>query len=161
MIDISKYNLIKENIDYIRIPFDILNTGISPDSIIENQRNMSKETVCSICLDIVYDPVMCGNCENLFCRHCINIQLEKSCTCPNKCIFEEKPINRVLKNLLNKFETESRKDTAVTSVPIPTSVICSSVSRSSLQRVWIRENTKRRSRNSTNCISNQKRIRKS
>ena len=105
MLSISEHNDdIIENIDYIRIPFDILNTGISPDSIIENQRNMSKETVCSICLDIVYDPVMCGNCENLFCRHCINIQLEKSCKCPNKCIFEEKPINRVLKNLLNKFE---------------------------------------------------------
>lgn len=94
----------EEFVDYTRIPFNITETGISTDLIIENQKNMSRETVCSICLEMVYDPVMCGKCENLFCRNCINIQLKKSCKCPNKCLFEERPINRVLKNLLNKFE---------------------------------------------------------
>lgn len=94
----------EESINYTRIPFNINEIGINTDLIIENQKNMSNETVCSICLGMVYDPVMCGKCEGLFCRNCINNQLKTTCKCPNQCIFEEKPINRVLRNLLNKFE---------------------------------------------------------
>lgn len=95
-----------EDIGYERLPFDIIETGISLDLIIPKHKDMSTEVICSICLAVIYDPIMCSKCENIFCRSCINSLLKKSFKCPNKCIFEEKEVGRVLKNLLNKFELQ-------------------------------------------------------
>lgn len=95
-----------QDVGYIRLPFDIVETGINLDLIIPKHKDMSTEVICSICLAMIYDPIMCSKCENIFCRSCINALLKKSFKCPNKCIFEEKEIGRVLKNLLNKFELQ-------------------------------------------------------
>ena len=38
---------------------------------------------CSICTNVLKDPVMCGQNEHLFCRACITIHLMNSQTCPN------------------------------------------------------------------------------
>ena len=38
---------------------------------------------CSICTNVLKDPVMCGQNEHLFCRTCITMHLMNSQTCPN------------------------------------------------------------------------------
>ena len=45
---------------------------------------------CSICLDLVFNPVQCRNCSKLFCKNCIEMWLEKQKECPNKHPFAKK-----------------------------------------------------------------------
>jgi WD40 repeat protein len=98
IINIQKeFNLIS------RVPV-ILSGGISQDLVSDHHKSMGSELICSICLEIVLNPVMCSKCENLFCKSCIDILLTKTNRCPNKCIFQEKEKNRMLKNILSKIE---------------------------------------------------------
>ena len=94
----------KINILYSNIPFNIEKEGISSDLIIEKYKNMSSELICLICLNIVYDPIMCAKCGGIFCKSCIKQLMKTSNICPNKCILQTKSIDRILHNLLDKFE---------------------------------------------------------
>ena len=89
---------------YSNIPFNIEKEGISSDLIIEKYKNMSSELICLICLNIVYDPIMCAKCGGIFCKSCIKQLMKTSNICPNKCILQTKSIDRILHNLLDKFE---------------------------------------------------------
>ena len=56
--------------------------GWSIDRIVEEQRLVGEEVTCSICTDIVEDPVQTP-CQHLFCRECISSWLEVgNSTCP-------------------------------------------------------------------------------
>ena len=59
-----------------------------------NEKNVIKDEfytsfdnslTCSICSDIFIEPIMCKNCQNSYCRECIESWLQKSTTCPNRC----------------------------------------------------------------------------
>ncbi len=89
---------------YTHIPFDIEVEGISPDLMLEKYKNMAPELICLICLNIVYDPVMCLTCGTIFCKNCIKKLMQTSNNCPNKCVLQTKSIDRILHNLLDKFE---------------------------------------------------------
>jgi len=52
--------------------------------------------ICQICQCIMLEPVMCLNCQNYYCKKCIEDWKKKSPTCPNKC---EEPI---FKNVIEK-----------------------------------------------------------
>ena len=41
--------------------------------------------ICTICDGVVYQPLQCVKCENLFCRNCIEEWRKKSNSCPYKC----------------------------------------------------------------------------
>lgn len=102
----SGFNEIKiEDENYLIFPVPpILSGGICQDLVSDYHKSMGSELICSICLEIVLNPVMCAGCENLFCKSCIDILLTKTNRCPNKCIFQEKDKNRMLKNILSKIE---------------------------------------------------------
>lgn len=96
-----------EEPQYIHIPFNLTQTGgINLNLITPKHKEFSTEVICSICLAMVYDPTMCKKCESIFCRGCIGESLKRSLKCPNKCLFEEREIPGVLRNLLNKFELQ-------------------------------------------------------
>lgn len=88
------------------------------DSIyISNQeyfKNIEHDATCSICKNIVLDPVECNKCENHYCTRCI--QIWKSSTsntskCPNKCSNSEfKEPSRFYKNSINKLEFNCEKE---------------------------------------------------
>ena len=68
--------------------------------------------ICSICEELLYDPIQCETCQNCFCKECINEWIKKSKTCPFKCqklIF--KP-NRFVNNILSilKFKCDNKCD---------------------------------------------------
>ena len=59
-----------------------------------NEKNVIKDEfytsfdsslTCSICSEIFIEPIICKNCQNVYCRECIESWLQKSTTCPNRC----------------------------------------------------------------------------
>jgi hypothetical protein len=59
---------------------------------------------CKICLNIVVNVTQCNNCENLFCRKCIDNLINSDENCPScKQIFTEGVIPKITKNILNNF----------------------------------------------------------
>ena len=68
--------------------------------------------ICSICQELLYDPVQCESCQNCFCKECITQWIKKSKSCPFKCekiIFKG---NRFVKNILSilKFKCDNNCD---------------------------------------------------
>ena len=60
---------------------------INKETIVKNEiYKVFKEDInCPICLDILTEPQMCMNCQNVYCKKCIDNWLQKSSTCPNRC----------------------------------------------------------------------------
>lgn len=63
---------------------------------------------CSICLEVLQEPVQCVNNEHYFCKKCISEHLTRSQTCPT-CRDELtpdtlRPVSRVLRNLLQQLQ---------------------------------------------------------
>ena len=71
---------------------------INEDTIIKNEtfNSFPELIICQICQCIMLEPVMCLNCQNYYCKKCIEDWKKKSQTCPNKC---EEPI---FKNVIEK-----------------------------------------------------------
>ena len=62
---------------------------------------------CSICLEVLHEPVQCVKNEHYFCKRCITKHLKRSKTCPvcqDKLTPETlRPISRVVANLFEQF----------------------------------------------------------
>ena len=63
---------------------------------------------CSICLEVLQEPVQCVNNEHYFCKRCISEHLTRSQTCPT-CRDELtpetlRPVSRVVRNLLHQLQ---------------------------------------------------------
>jgi hypothetical protein len=80
---------------------------INDDTIIKDaQYEVFKDLIyCQICECLMIEPVMCFNCQNNFCKKCINDWKSRNAnSCPNRC---ENPIYRdvIGKNrLISKFK---------------------------------------------------------
>ena len=58
---------------------------------------------CPICCEVIYEPFQCENCENCFCKDCINNWSKKSKTCPFKCenaIYKESKLAKRILGIL-------------------------------------------------------------
>ena len=64
---------------------------INEETIIKNEtfNSFPELIICQICQCIMLEPVMCMNCQNFFCKNCIDGWKSKSGICPNRC---ENPI---------------------------------------------------------------------
>ena len=58
--------------------------------VVSSNTKESPTLQCSICLDLVMEPVECENCSKLFCKECIEGWFKNSTNCPNKHIFLKK-----------------------------------------------------------------------
>ena len=58
--------------------------------------------ICQICLSFVINPVECATCDCIFCHRCIHDYTIYSRHCPNRCPINFKPVNRILKNMINQ-----------------------------------------------------------
>ena len=57
------------------IPLDRISSDLDK-KILENK-------ICSICLNLVWNPIDCSKCQNIFCKYCINSLLAKrKYSCP-------------------------------------------------------------------------------
>jgi hypothetical protein len=85
---------------------------INDDTIIKDaQYEAFKDLIyCQICECLMMEPVMCFNCQNNFCKKCINDWKSRNAnSCPNRC---ENPIYRdvIGKNrLISKFKFKCTK----------------------------------------------------
>ena len=57
--------------------------------------------ICQICLSFVLDPVECLTCNAIFCRKCLYEYTLYSKHCPNRCDINYRPVNRILRNIIN------------------------------------------------------------
>lgn len=67
------------------------------------------ELLCSICHNILWKPVACVTCENIFCVGCIQTWVNTAnsnseITCPFHCTFKEKRAPPILNGLLSKLQ---------------------------------------------------------
>ena len=60
--------------------------------------------ICQICLYFVIDPVECLTCNSVFCKKCLYEYTLYSKHCPNRCEINYRPVNRILKNLINSVK---------------------------------------------------------
>ena len=60
--------------------------------------------ICGICLSFVTNPLECATCSTIFCRRCIFDYTLYSNHCPNRCKNQFKPVNRILKNMINSVQ---------------------------------------------------------
>ena len=77
---------------------------INEKTIIKDEKwDLLKENIkCSLCKNLMLKPVMCTNCQNYYCKNCI--ETKSNGICPQKC-ENSSIIDAVGKNLLiNKFK---------------------------------------------------------
>ena len=60
---------------------------ITDDCLIEDETYSTIKLLikCFICNKILKDPMMCNNCQKVFCKACIENYPKKDKKCPNKC----------------------------------------------------------------------------
>ena len=85
--------------------------SLNEDNLIKDEfyQAFKESIICPICNEILLEPMMCMNCQNVFCKDCIETWKKKDNKCPFRC---ENPIykmsnekNSILFNL--KFECEN------------------------------------------------------
>ena len=67
------------------------------------------ELLCSICTDVVEDPLECAECETAFCKTCIEDWMSRSQDCPNRCKITLRPPHRILRNILESQQLRCRR----------------------------------------------------
>ena len=63
-------------------------------------KDIEKDIICPICLDILNDPFLCNKCQNNFCNNCITKWKINNSKCPICCANAEYIYNRLLKNTI-------------------------------------------------------------
>ena len=60
---------------------------INNETLIKDEiyKNFEYSLTCNICQDIMIDPMMCMNCQAVYCQKCIEDWLKKSNSCTNRC----------------------------------------------------------------------------
>ena len=60
---------------------------INDDLVIKNElyNEFKDSIICPICLKILINPFMCMNCQNVYCKNCIDKWKERNNKCPNRC----------------------------------------------------------------------------
>jgi hypothetical protein len=66
-------------------------TGFELNRFVGLTNNESEEYTCSICQDILRDPIVTNCCLHTFCKECMNSWLETNNTCP----FDRKKLEKI------------------------------------------------------------------
>ena len=97
-------------------PFNAKNFTLDRnDAVDANQIN--DDFICLICLNVVLNPVHCGNCQALFCKTCVRKWIGRASIkqCPKRCgngkEFKESALNRLIKNQLDAIVFRCPSDT--------------------------------------------------
>lgn len=92
MVEASK-NLLKDQKEAL--------SDIALEDMIKDLPMTDERFVCEICQLLLYDPVSCGECDQLFCKKCIHSWVSKNINCPHcRKKFKESHLNRYVRVLL-------------------------------------------------------------
>ena len=83
---------------------------INDDTIVEDDfYNSFKDSVaCPLCLCILIDPVMCMNCQNVYCKKCVDDWAKKDKKCPNRCENPNYQKSLVKNDILSKLKIKCK-----------------------------------------------------
>lgn len=99
--------LTDKNVKHYKIvPFTIPENGIPEDNISKNDLKTAENLMCPVCLGLVWDPIKCRNCDQIFCKTCLVKILNKTGLCPMRCHFLALEIDRIVKNILDNIEVK-------------------------------------------------------
>ena len=85
-----------------------LNFDYVDESMVVNQtyfEEIKADITCLICSGLVIDPIKCSNCENSFCKLCIEQWKKVNVSCPLRCspvLSKYVEVPRIIKNLLER-----------------------------------------------------------
>ena len=84
---------------------------INDDTIIKNDLYLTfqESVVCPICSNILINPHMCMNCQNVYCKKCIDDWSKKDNKCPNRCENPNYKKSLEKNNILSKLKFECKK----------------------------------------------------
>ena len=60
--------------------------------------------ICPICKDLIISPMMCMNCQNSFCKKCIEKWTIRDKKCPNRCQYPNYRKSLTISQLLSKIK---------------------------------------------------------
>ena len=79
--------------------------NLSENLVVEGHSGLVKGLLCNSCKKLLYDPVSCAECQDLFCQVCISKINEKSSSNSNLCAHSSQiNVDKTLKNILNKIK---------------------------------------------------------
>lgn len=60
---------------------------INEENLIKDQiyQDLESSITCIICLNIIIEPMICMNCQNIYCKKCIQNWSKINNKCPNRC----------------------------------------------------------------------------
>ena len=67
-------------------------------------KNFEFSVSCSICTEILINPMMCMKCQAVFCKSCIDTWSKKSADCPNRCENTNYKQSILSQNILSKLK---------------------------------------------------------
>ena len=84
---------------------------INEETVVQNEiySAFKDDIICPICTNILIEPQMCMNCQNTYCKRCIEDWSKKNNQCPNRC--ENPNYKRSLEknNTLSKLKFKCQK----------------------------------------------------
>ena len=85
---------------------------VNEDTIVKNEiYEIFKDSItCPICKNLMIEQVMCLNCQNIYCKKCIEDLKTKGEGCPNHCDNSEFKDVIEKKNNITKFKFKCIKD---------------------------------------------------
>lgn len=79
---------------------------INNETLIKDEifKNFEFSVTCSICSDILINPMMCMNCQSVYCKSCIDNWSKKSANCTNRCENTNYKKSILSQNILSKLK---------------------------------------------------------
>jgi hypothetical protein len=78
--------------------------NLTENLVVVGHSDLVKGLLCNSCKKLLYDPVSCTECQDLFCRVCISKINEKRSSNSNLCAHSSHiNVDKTLKNILNKI----------------------------------------------------------
>jgi len=68
-----------------------------------------EDVTCSICSKIIINPFMCMNCQNVYCKKCLDDWSKKDKRCPNRCANPNYKKSIEKSNTLSKLKFKCEK----------------------------------------------------
>lgn len=105
--------IISAQLNIIKTFYKIENKNLAEQNYLLNEhlyngpeKRVVKDFVCFICLNIVSDPVSCGDCFKIVCTKCIENSLRNNLCCPHCRVFpfRKTKVNPMHMDLLNNSE---------------------------------------------------------
>jgi len=78
---------------------------LNTDLILPQFENLCEELICSICLNLVWDPIACIKCTSPFGKKCLESWLKRDNRCPiENSIFEGREVTSLTRRLMSKIQ---------------------------------------------------------